>query len=242
MKYFVKENFILFLSFLLISLNCNLLNGPLSTSFLDISSFEDEFGDFNMDDMVLNQQGKEKVSNKSENKESIIKINEIKRSTSIPLRKITKIKITNNFEKNLPIEKETPKRTKSNKKKVPKPIKLKPKKRPVSKPIEKKQSEKKKMIKKELNNNKNNETLILNSNFISDLLKLQSNPTFSHISSFLSNSPSSKNSVVQNVPIRSSILKINKSLLHNNFKSEIIDSEKIRTLYRTISDVINLII
>jgi len=241
MKYFVKEKFILFLSFLLISLNCNIPNGSLSTSFLDISSFEDEFGDFNMDDMVLNQQGKEVVSNKSENKEKTATINEKKPSTSIPLRKITKIKITNNFEKNIPIKKESPKKTIPKRKKFPMKKKEKPKKEKVSKPDEEKQSEEKKMIKKEVENNKNNETSVLNSNFINDLLKLQSNPMFSHISNFLSDS-SSKKSVVNNIPIRSSILRINKSLLNDNFKSEIIDSEKIKTLYRTISDVIVLLI
>ena len=212
------------------------------SSFLNTDMTDDDFGGFNMDDLVF----KDNASN------SIAKTNKNDGEKSEKLqKKVTKLKITSNYKntkgktelKNNVVQKSTSARKNNcNKVDETKPKNKKEKNIKIKNEGEKDKESTLKRIKSKIivKTNKDTDKLLskIDSNFLQNLLKLQANPIFSNLPKLLSNLPNSNtnadisnnNKINRNNKITRIIEKINQDQITKVFKSEIIDDTKIKNL------------
>lgn len=221
------------------------------SSFLATQSndLEDDFGDFNMEDLVINQSKSTPPTN-TKPKEEINKL--VAKKVETPPRKVTKLKITSNYKKP---PKPVPNLKKANQqvKKVSTTLARKPpqysfkqvkKEKKEIKKEEKKKEEPKKESKPSTVRTQiqkvektNTASAAVKPEFINDLLRLQSNPTFEHLSNLLQTSAKKPETILSDSDkvSYSKVQKVEKEKLQTYFKSDIVDPKPVKSLYQEVN-------
>lgn len=223
-----------------------IINKP--SSFIATDDLADDFGDFNMDDLILNDK-KPSVKTLNSNDKSLT--NKVKNNVPPKVvlnRKVTKLKITSNYPKKVAPkikqkEKQIPKKKPNFSFKEKFSNKIKNSLKNEKSKIQNKNLITKTEVKKEIDINQDeSKNLIskIDTGFLNDLIKLQTNPFFSNLSSLLtSNSDflsknTNFNSFEKNQNLRE---KIEKDRISNVFSSKIVDPDNIKSLYNEIDKV-----
>ena len=265
MKYYETKVILIIIVYLAVHVQTREIlkkTGINPSSFIAKENIEDDFGDFNMEDLILND-SKLPIENKSVSSTNIIKqksINKVnnKASNLKVLNKVTKLKITSNYPKkhtNLTHkikQKEITKvQTKSSfkEKKTDKKTKKESKKTLKIPKIKNLNVEKEKIILKKESNNLISK---LNAGFLNDLLKLQNNPFFTNIYNILKSNkdllnyninfiPEENQNKNENVFNNAVPNRINEKFdifnLSNNFNSKIINPNQIKSLFSELDNV-----